>query len=38
MYEIHEKIAGIFLCQIVDLLKERYEHASEFQIETFHPF
>lgn len=38
MHEIHETIGGIKLGQIVDLLKERYEHAGEFQIEAFHTF
>lgn len=36
MHEIHETIGGIILGQIIDLLKERYEHASEFQIKAFH--
>lgn len=38
MHEIHETIGGIKLGQIVDLLKERDEHASEFQIKPLHTF
>lgn len=38
MHEIHETIGGIELGQIVNLLKERYEHAGEFQIEALHTF